>query len=178
LAFLVGLGDASRLPLASFPPFVAARALLAALFFGLVFFFLALLVLSEGVVVSPCAFVWRVLLATLLVPARRFVEVLNLMPDSLAAFALADGRAACLFLVGASALSFYLSELAFSAFSAMTSLPPYLLQWWLALGVYYVALADVRLAISSCSRALALGGLSSASARYANSRLTDFQEQP
>ncbi len=166
------------LALATFPQNDEARKQLAALYFGQNNNLQALQVLSEGIVISPSELIWRELMAKILVQESRFEEVLNLMPDSLDAKALAEGRADYLILKGTSAQTINKSDQAISAFSAMTSLQPNNAKWWLALGVNYDALADERLAISSYSRALAIGGLSSASVQYANSRLTDLQEQP
>ncbi|GEA03616.1 MSHA biogenesis protein MshN [Alteromonas sp. KUL17] len=181
-AYNFGIFDEAQksftLALATFPHNDEARKQLAALYFGQNNNLQALQVLSEGIVISPSELIWRELMAKILVQESRFEEVLNLMPDSLDAKALAEGRADYLILKGTSAQTINKSDQAISAFSAMTSLQPNNAKWWLALGVNYDALADERLAISSYSRALAIGGLSSASAQYANSRLTDLQEQP
>lgn len=181
-AYNFGIFDEAQksftLALATFPQNDEARKQLAALYFGQNNNLQALQVLSEGIVISPSELIWRELMAKILVQESRFEEVLNLMPDSLDAKALAEGRADYLILKGTSAQTINKSEQAISAFSAMTSLQPNNAKWWLALGVNYDALADERLAISSYSRALAIGELSSASAQYANSRLTDLQEQP
>ena len=181
-AYNFGIFDEAQksftLALATFPQNNEARKQLAALYFGQNNNLQALQVLSEGIVISPSELIWRELMAKILVQESRFEEVLNLMPDSLDAKALAEGRADYLILKGTSAQTINKSEQAISAFSAMTSLQPNNAKWWLALGVNYDALADERLAISSYSRALAIGELSSASAQYANSRLTDLQEQP
>ena len=181
-AYNFGIFDEAQksftLALATFPQNDEARKQLAALYFGQNNNSQALQVLSEGIVSSPSELIWRELMAKILVQESRFEEVLNLMPDSLDAKALAEGRADYLILKGTSAQTINKSEQAISAFSAMTSLQPNNAKWWLALGVNYDALADERLAISSYSRALAIGELSSASAQYANSRLTDLQEQP
>ncbi|MGY0310457.1 tetratricopeptide repeat protein [Alteromonas macleodii] len=181
-AYNFGIFDEAQksftLALATFPQNDEARKQLAALYFGQNNNLQALQVLSEGIVISPSELIWRELMAKILVQESRFEEVLNLMPDSLDAKALAEGRADYLILKGTSAQTINKSEQAISAFSAMTSLQPNNAKWWLALGVNYDALADERLAISSYSRALAIGGLSSASAQYANSRLIDLQEQP
>ncbi len=181
-AYNFGIFDEAQksftLALATFPQNDEARKQLAALYFGQNNNLQALQVLSEGIVISPSELIWRELMAKILVQESRFEEVLNLMPDSLDAKALAEGRADYLILKGTSAQTINKSEQAISAFSAMTSLQPNNAKWWLALGVNYDALADERLAISSYSRALAIGGLSSASVQYANSRLTDLQEQP
>ena len=181
-AYNFGIFDEAQksftLALATFPQNDEARKQLAALYFGQNNNLQALQVLSEGIVISPSELIWRELMAKILVQESRFEEVLNLMPDSLDAKALAEGRADYLILKGTSAQTINKSDQAISAFSAMTSLQPNNAKWWLALGVNYDALADERLAISSYSRALAIGGLSSASAQYANSRLTDLQEQP
>ena len=117
-------------------------------------------------------------MAKILVQENRFEEALNLMPDSLDAKALAEKRIDYLILKGTSAQTINKPEQAISAFSAMTSLQPNNAKWWLALGVNYDALEDKYLAISSYSRALAIGGLSSTSSQYASARLTDLQEQP
>lgn len=181
-AYNFGIFDEAQksftLALATFPQNDEARKQLAALYFGQNNNLQALQVLSEGIVISPSELIWRELMAKILVQESRFEEVLNLMPDSLDAKALAEGRADYLILKGTSAQTINKSDQAISAFSAMTSLQPNNAKWWLALGVNYDALADERLAISSYSRALAIGGLSSASEQYANSRLTDLQEQP
>ena len=181
-AYNFGIFDEAQksftLALATFPQNNEARKQLAALYFGQNNNLQALQVLSEGIVISPSELIWRELMAKILVQESRFEEVLNLMPDSLDAKALAEGRADYLILKGTSAQTINKSEQAISAFSAMTSLQPNNAKWWLALGVNYDALADERLAISSYSRALAIGGLSYASAQYENSRLTDLQEQP
>jgi len=181
-AYNFGIFDEAQksftLALATFPQNDEARKQLAALYFGQNHNLQALQVLSEGIVISPSELIWRELMAKILVQESRFEEVLNLMPDSLDAKALAEGRADYLILKGTSAQTINKSDQAISAFSAMTSLQPNNAKWWLALGVNYDALADERLAISSYSRALAIGGLSSASEQYANSRLTDLQEQP
>ncbi|WP_334020996.1 tetratricopeptide repeat protein [Alteromonas sp. S015] len=181
-AYNFGIFDEAQksftLALATFPQNDEARKQLAALYFGQNNNLQALQVLSEGIVISPSELIWRELMAKILVQESRFEEVLNLMPDSLDAKALAEGRADYLILKGTSAQTINKSDQAISAFSAMTSLQPNNAKWWLALGVNYDALADERLAISSYSRALAIGGLSSTSAQYANSRLTDLQEQP
>ena len=100
------------------------------------------------------------------------------MPDHLDAKALAEKRADYLILKGTAAQTINKPAQAVSAFSAMTSLQPENAKWWLALGVNYDALNNASLALSSYSRALAIGGLSSASAQYASSRLNDLQEQP
>ena len=166
------------LALSTYPQNTEARKQLAALYFGQNNNLQALQVLSEGVVISPEALVWRELMAKILVQESRFEEALNLMPDSLDAKALAEKRIDYLILKGTSAQTINKPEQAISAFSAMTSLQPNNAKWWLALGVNYDALSDKRLAISSYSRALAIGGLSSTSSQYASARLTDLQEQP
>lgn len=166
------------LALSTYPKNIEARKQLAALYFGQNNNLQALQVLSEGVVISPEALVWRELMAKILVQESRFEEALNLMPDSLDAKALAEKRIDYLILKGTSAQTINKPEQAISAFSAMTSLQPNNAKWWLALGVNYDALSDKRLAISSYSRALAIGGLSSTSSQYASARLTDLQEQP
>ncbi|MDY6976467.1 MAG: tetratricopeptide repeat protein [Pseudomonadota bacterium] len=166
------------LALSTYPQNTEARKQLAALYFGQNNNLQALQVLSEGVVISPEALVWRELMAKILVQESRFEEALNLMPDSLDAKALAEKRIDYLILKGTSAQAVNKPEQAISAFSAMTSLQPNNAKWWLALGVNYDALSDKRLAISSYSRALAIGGLSSTSSQYASARLTDLQEQP
>ena len=174
-------GEAQKsftLALSTYPENDEARKQLAALYFGQNNSLQALQVLSEGVMLSPQSFMWRELMAKILMQESRFEEVLNLMPDSLDAKALAEGRADYLIIKGTSAQTINKPAQAVSAFSAMTSLQPNNAKWWLALGVNYDALADERLAISSYSRALAIGGLSSASAKYASSRLTELQEQP
>ncbi|MHC6647730.1 tetratricopeptide repeat protein [Alteromonas sp. HB246098] len=166
------------LALATYPQNTEARKQLAALYFGQNNNLQALQVLSEGVVMSPESLVWRELMAKILVQESRFEEALNLMPDNLDAKALAEKRIDYLILKGTSAQTVNKPEQAISAFSAMTSLQPNNAKWWLALGVNYDALSDKRLAISSYSRALAIGGLSSTSSQYASARLTDLQEQP
>lgn len=166
------------LALSTYPQNTEARKQLAALYFGQNNNLQALQVLSEGVVMSPESLVWRELMAKILVQESRFEEALNLMPDSLDAKALAEKRIDYLILKGTSAQTVNKPEQAISAFSAMTSLQPNNAKWWLALGVNYDALSDKRLAISSYSRALAIGGLSSTSSQYASARLTDLQEQP
>ena len=174
-------GEAQKsftLALSTHPENDEARKQLAALYFGQNNSLQALQVLSEGVMLSPQGLMWRELMAKILMQESRFEEVLNLMPDSLDAKALAEGRADYLIIKGTSAQTINKPAQAVSAFSAMTSLQPNNAKWWLALGVNYDALADERLAISSYSRALAIGGLSSASAKYASSRLTELQEQP
>lgn len=174
-------GEAQKsftLALSTYPENDEARKQLAALYFGQNNSLQALQVLSEGVMLSPQSLTWRELMAKILMQESRFEEVLNLMPDSLDAKALAEGRADYLIIKGTSAQTINKPAQAVSAFSAMTSLQPNNAKWWLALGVNYDALADERLAISSYSRALAIGGLSSASAQYASSRLTELQEQP
>ena len=174
-------GEAQKsftLALSTHPENDEARKQLAALYFGQNNSLQALQVLSEGVMLSPQSLMWRELMAKILMQESRFEEVLNLMPDSLDAKALAEGRADYLIIKGTSAQTINKPAQAVSAFSAMTSLQPNNAKWWLALGVNYDALADERLAISSYSRALAIGGLSSASAQYASSRLTELQEQP
>ncbi|APD92715.1 agglutinin biogenesis protein MshN [Alteromonas mediterranea] len=174
-------GEAQKsftLALSTNPENDEARKQLAALYFGQNNSLQALQVLSEGVMLSPQSLTWRELMAKILMQESRFEEVLNLMPDSLDAKALAEGRADYLIIKGTSAQTINKPAQAVSAFSAMTSLQPNNAKWWLALGVNYDALADERLAISSYSRALAIGGLSSASAQYASSRLTELQEQP
>ena len=174
-------GEAQKsftLALSTHPENDEARKQLAALYFGQNNSLQALQVLSEGVMLSPQSLMWRELMAKILMQESRFEEVLNLMPDSLDAKALAEGRADYLIIKGTSAQTINKPAQAVSAFSAMTSLQPNNAKWWLALGVNYDALADERLAISSYSRALSIGGLSSASAKYASSRLTELQEQP
>lgn len=166
------------LALSTYPQNTEARKQLAALYFGQNNNLQALQVLSEGVVLSPESLVWRELMAKILVQENRFEEALNLMPDSLDAKALAEKRIDYLVLKGTSAQTINKPEQAISAFSAMTSLQPNNAKWWLALGVNYDALEDKHLAISSYSRALAIGGLSSTSSQYASARLTDLQEQP
>ena len=181
-AYNFGIFDEAQksftLALSAYPQNQDARKQLAALYFGQNNNLQALQVLSEGVVLSPESLVWRELMAKILVQESRFEEALNLMPDSLDAKALAQERIDYLILKGTSAQTINKPEQAISAFSAMTSLQPNNAKWWLALGVNYDALADKRLAISSYSRALAIGGLSSTSSQYASSRLTDLQEQP
>lgn len=166
------------LALSTYPQNEEARKQLAALYFGQNNSLQALQVLSEGIVISPNNLMWRELMAKILVQESRFEEVLSLMPDSLDSKALAEARADYLILKGTSAQTISKPQQAVSAFSAMTSLQPNNAKWWLALGVNYDSLADTRLAISSYSRALAIGGLSSTSAQYANSRLTVLKEQP
>lgn len=166
------------LALSTYPQNVEARKQLAGLYFGQNNNLQALQVLSEGVVLSPESLVWRELMAKILVQENRFEEALNLMPESLDAKALAEKRIDYLILKGTSAQTINEPARAISAFSAMTSLQPNNAKWWLALGVNYDALEDKRLAISSYSRALAIGGLSSTSSQYASSRLNDLQEQP
>ncbi|APE00585.1 agglutinin biogenesis protein MshN [Alteromonas mediterranea] len=181
-AYNFGMYDEAQksftLALSTNPENDEARKQLAALYFGQNNSLQALQVLSEGVMLSPQSLTWRELMAKILMQESRFEEVLNLMPDSLDAKALAEGRADYLIIKGTSAQTINKPAQAVSAFSAMTSLQPNNAKWWLALGVNYDALADERLAISSYSRALAIGGLSSASAQYASSRLTELQEQP
>ena len=181
-AYNFGIFDEAQksftLALATYPQNDEARKQLAALYFGQNNNLQALQVLSEGIVISPSDLTWRELMAKILVQEGRFEEVLNLMPDSLDAKALAEGRADYLILKGTSAQTINKPQQAVSAFSAMTSLQPNNAKWWLALGVNYDALADERLAISSYSRALTIGGLSSSSEQYASTRLTDLQEQP
>ena len=181
-AYNFGIFDEAQksftLALATYPQNDEARKQLAALYFGQNNSLQALQVLSEGIVISPSDLTWRELMAKILVQEGRFEEVLNLMPDSLDAKALAEGRADYLILKGTSAQTINKPQQAVSAFSAMTSLQPNNAKWWLALGVNYDALADERLAISSYSRALTIGGLSSSSEQYASTRLTDLQEQP
>ena len=181
-AYNFGIFDEAQksftLALSTYPQNTEARKQLAALYFGQNNNLQALQVLSEGVVISPEALVWRELMAKILVQESRFEEALNLMPDSLDAKALAEKRIDYLILKGTSAQTINKPEQAISAFSAMTSLQPNNAKWWLALGVNYDALSDKRLAISSYSRALAIGGLSSTSSQYASARLTDLQEQP
>ena len=166
------------LALSTYPQNIEARKQLAGLYFGQNNNLQALQVLSEGVVLSPESLVWRELMAKILVQENRFEEALNLMPESLDAKALAEKRIDYLILKGTSAQTINKPAQAISAFSAMTSLQPNNAKWWLALGVNYDALEDKRLAISSYSRALAIGGLSSTSSQYASSRLNDLQEQP
>lgn len=166
------------LALSTYPQNIEARKQLAGLYFGQNNNLQALQVLSEGVVLSPESLVWRELMAKILVQENRFEEALNLMPESLDAKALAEKRIDYLILKGTSAQTINEPARAISAFSAMTSLQPNNAKWWLALGVNYDALEDKRLAISSYSRALAIGGLSSTSSQYASSRLNDLQEQP
>lgn len=181
-AYNFGIFDEAQksftLALSTYPQNTEARKQLAALYFGQNNNLQALQVLSEGVVMSPESLVWRELMAKILVQESRFEEALNLMPDSLDAKALAEKRIDYLILKGTSAQTINKPEQAISAFSAMTSLQPDNAKWWLALGVNYDALLDKRLAISSYSRALAIGGLSSTSSQYASARLTDLQEQP
>ncbi len=181
-AYNFGIFDEAQksftLALSTYPQNTEARKQLAALYFGQNNNLQALQVLSEGVVMSPESLVWRELMAKILVQENRFEEALNLMPDSLDAKALAEKRIDYLVLKGTSAQTVNKPEQAISAFSAMTSLQPNNAKWWLALGVNYDALSDKRLAISSYSRALAIGGLSSTSSQYASARLTDLQEQP
>ena len=181
-AYNFGIFDEAQksftLALSTYPQNTEARKQLAALYFGQNNNLQALQVLSEGVVMSPESLVWRELMAKILVQENRFEEALNLMPDSLDAKALAEKRIDYLILKGTSAQTINKPEQAISAFSAMTSLQPDNAKWWLALGVNYDALLDKRLAISSYSRALAIGGLSSTSSQYASARLTDLQEQP
>ncbi|QDG33433.1 tetratricopeptide repeat protein [Alteromonas mediterranea] len=181
-AYNFGMYDEAQksftLALSTNPENDEARKQLAALYFGQNNSLQALQVLSEGVMLSPQSLTWRELMAKILMQESRFEEVLNLMPDSLDSKALAEGRADYLIIKGTSAQTINKPAQAVSAFSAMTSLQPNNAKWWLALGVNYDALADERLAISSYSRALAIGGLSSTSAQYASSRLTELQEQP
>ncbi|APD84821.1 agglutinin biogenesis protein MshN [Alteromonas sp. Mex14] len=181
-AYNFGIFDEAQksftLALTTYPQNTEARKQLAALYFGQNNNLQALQVLSEGVVLSPESLVWRELMAKILVQENRFEEALNLMPDSLDAKALAEKRIDYLILKGTSAQTINKPEQAISAFSAMTSLQPNNAKWWLALGVNYDALEDKYLAISSYSRALAIGGLSSTSSQYASARLTDLQEQP
>ena len=181
-AYNFGIFDEAQksftLALSTYPQNIEARKQLAALYFGQNNNLQALQVLSEGVVLSPKSLVWRELMAKILVQESRFEEALNLMPDSLDAKALAEKRVDYLILKGTSAQTINKPEQAISAFSAMTSLQSNNAKWWLALGVNYDALEDKRLAISSYSRALAIGSLSSTSSQYASSRLTDLQEQP
>ncbi|AXT38316.1 tetratricopeptide repeat protein [Alteromonas sp. BL110] len=181
-AYNFGIFDEAQksftLALSTYPQNIEARKQLAALYFGQNNNLQALQVLSEGVVMSPESLVWRELMAKILVQESRFEEVLNLMPDSLDAKALAEKRIDYLILKGTSAQTVNKPEQAISAFSAMTSLQPNNAKWWLALGVNYDALSDKRLAISSYSKALAIGDLSSTSSQYASARLTDLQEQP
>jgi MSHA biogenesis protein MshN len=181
-AYNFGIFDEAQksftLALTTYPQNTEARKQLAALYFGQNNNLQALQVLSEGVVLSPESLVWRELMAKILVQENRFEEALNLMPDSLDAKALAEKRIDYLILKGTSAQTINKPEQAISAFSAMTSLQPNNAKWWLALGVNYDALEDKYLAISSYSRALTIGGLSSTSSQYASARLTDLQEQP
>ena len=181
-AYNFGIFDEAQksftLALTTYPQNTEARKQLAALYFGQNNNLQALQVLSEGVVLSPESLVWREFMAKILVQENRFEEALNLMPDSLDAKALAEKRIDYLILKGTSAQTINKPEQAISAFSAMTSLQPNNAKWWLALGVNYDALEDKYLAISSYSRALAIGGLSSTSSQYASARLTDLQEQP
>ena len=181
-AYNFGIFDEAQksftLALSTYPQNIEARKQLAALYFGQNNNLQALQVLSEGVVMWPESLVWRELMAKILVQENRFEEALNLMPDGLDVKALAEKRIDYLILKGTSAQTINKPEQAISAFSAMTSLQPNNAKWWLALGVNYDALADKRLAISSYSRALSIGGLSSSSSQYATSRLNDLQEQP
>ena len=167
-----------NLALTTSPKNEQARKQLAALYFGQNSSQQALRVLSEGIMLSPENLEWRELMAKILVQENRFEEVINLMPDHLDAKALAEKRADYLILKGTAAQTINKPAQAVSAFSAMTSLQPENAKWWLALGVNYDALNNASLALSSYSRALAIGGLSTASAQYASSRLNDLQEQP
>jgi hypothetical protein len=96
-AYNFGIFDEAQksftLALATFPQNNEARKQLAALYFGQNNNLQALQVLSEGIVISPSELIWRELMAKILVQESRFEEVLNLMPDSLDAKALAEGRA-------------------------------------------------------------------------------------
>lgn len=167
-----------NLALTTSPKNEQARKQLAALYFGQNRNQQALRVLSEGIMLSPENLAWRELMAKILVQENRFEEVLSLMPDHLDAKALAEKRADYLILKGTAAQTINSPTQAVSAFSAMTSLQPENAKWWLALGVNYDVLNNTSLALSSYSRALAIGGLSSASAQYASSRLNDLKEQP
>lgn len=167
-----------NLALTTSPKNEQARKQLAALYFGQNSSQQALRVLSEGIMLSPENLEWRELMAKILVQENRFEEVLSLMPDHLDAKALVEKRADYLILKGTAAQAINYPTQAVSAFSAMTSLQPENAKWWLALGVNYDALNNASLALSSYSRALAIGGLSTASAQYASSRLNDLQEQP
>lgn len=167
-----------NLALTTSPKNEQARKQLAALYFGQNSSQQALRVLSEGIMLSPENLEWRELMAKILVQENRFEEVLSLMPDHLDAKALAEKRADYLILKGTAAQTINSSTQAVSAFSAMTSLQPENAKWWLALGVNYDVLNNASLALSSYSKALAIGGLSSASAQYASSRLNDLKEQP
>lgn len=167
-----------NLALTTSPKNEQARKQLAALYFGQNSSQQALRVLSEGIMLSPENLEWRELMAKILVQENRFEEVLSLMPDHLDAKALAEKRADYLILKGTAAQTINSPTQAVSAFSAMTSLQPENAKWWLALGVNYDVLNNTSLALSSYSRALAIGGLSSASAQYASSRLNDLKEQP
>ena len=135
-------GEAQKsftLALSTYPENDEARKQLAALYFGQNNSLQALQVLSEGVMLSPQSFMWRELMAKILMQESRFEEVLNLMPDSLDAKALAEGRADYLIIKGTSAQTINKPAQAVSAFSAMTSLQPNNAKWWLALGVNYDA---------------------------------------
>ena len=167
-----------NLALTTSPKNEQARKQLAALYFGQNRNQQALRVLSEGIMLSPENLAWRELMAKILVQENRFEEVLSLMPDHLDTKALAEKRADYLILKGTAAQTINSPTQAVSAFSAMTSLQPENAKWWLALGVNYDVLNNASLALSSYSRALAIGGLSSASAQYASSRLNDLKEQP
>lgn len=167
-----------NLALTTSPKNEQARKQLADLYFGQNRNQQALRVLSEGIMLSPENLAWRELMAKILVQENRFEEVLSLMPDHLDAKALAEKRVDYLILKGTAAQTINSPTQAVSAFSAMTSLQPENAKWWLALGVNYDVLNNTSLALSSYSRALAIGGLSSASAQYASSRLNDLKEQP
>ncbi|MBJ2130716.1 tetratricopeptide repeat protein [Alteromonas sp. IB21] len=181
-AYNFGMFDEAQksftLALTTSPKNEQARKQLAALYFGQNNNQQALRVLSEGIMLSPENLEWRELMAKILVQENRFEEVINLMPDHLDAKALAEKRADYLILKGTAAQTINKPAQAVSAFSAMTSLQPENAKWWLALGVNYDVLNNANLALSSYSRALAIGGLSTASAQYARSRLNDLKEQP
>ena len=117
-------GEAQKsftLALSTHPENDEARKQLAALYFGQNNSLQALQVLSEGVMLSPQSLMWRELMAKILMQESRFEEVLNLMPDSLDAKALAEGRADYLIIKGTSAQTINKPAQAVSAFSAIAA---------------------------------------------------------